>query len=85
MTLGAQVGAGLGMLGPIRSVAEEIYVTFDNVAQATTPPNGSRGAKPVQWDHWRAIDAHEKARGRATQRPRLKVASRDDLLELAHR
>jgi ferredoxin--NADP+ reductase len=30
---------------------------------------------------WRAIDAHELERGQSEQRPRVKLASRDDLLE----
>ncbi|WP_233164928.1 FAD-dependent oxidoreductase [Mycobacterium sp. AT1] len=44
----------------------------------------SRGAQPVGWHHWREIDAHEKAQGRAAQRPRLKVTARSELLEVAH-
>lgn len=44
----------------------------------------SRGARPVQWQHWRAIDALETAQGRALRRPRLKVTAREELLELAH-
>ncbi|WP_179476080.1 ferredoxin--NADP reductase domain-containing protein [Mycolicibacterium vinylchloridicum] len=45
----------------------------------------SRGVEPVQWHHWHAIDAHEKAQGRATRRPRLKLTSRSALLAVAHR
>jgi ferredoxin/flavodoxin---NADP+ reductase len=44
----------------------------------------SRGVQPVQWHHWHAIDAHEKAQGRASRRPRLKVTARSELLVLAH-
>jgi len=43
-----------------------------------------RGASPVLWNQWRTIDAHERAQGMASQRPRLKVTSRHELLELAH-
>ena len=34
----------------------------------------------VSADGWRAIDAHERERGRAEERPRVKLASRDELL-----
>ena len=34
-------------------------------------------------DGWRAIDAHELARGAAAQRPRVKLASREELLAVA--
>ena len=37
----------------------------------------------VTVDGWRAIDAHERERGRAADRPRVKLASRDELLALA--
>jgi ferredoxin/flavodoxin---NADP+ reductase len=44
----------------------------------------ARGVQPVQWRHWHAIDAHERAQGRASRRPRLKVTARSELLVLAH-
>jgi ferredoxin--NADP+ reductase len=37
----------------------------------------------VNGDGWRAIDAHEKARGRAAERPRVKLPSREELLATA--
>jgi ferredoxin--NADP+ reductase len=37
----------------------------------------------VTADGWRAIDAHETANGRASRRPRVKVASRAELLAAA--
>jgi ferredoxin--NADP+ reductase len=37
----------------------------------------------VTVDGWRAIDAHERGRGRSAQRPRVKLASRDELLGAA--
>jgi ferredoxin--NADP+ reductase len=37
----------------------------------------------VSADGWRAIDAHELGRGRAEQRPRVKLASREELLAAA--
>ena len=36
-------------------------------------------------DGWRAIDAHELERGTAAQRPRVKLASREELLAVARR
>jgi ferredoxin/flavodoxin---NADP+ reductase len=59
------------------------------------PPNARREhidallaqRKPelVTADGWRAIAAHELERGRAEQRPRVKLASRDELLAAAGR
>ncbi|HEV7808030.1 MAG TPA: FAD-dependent oxidoreductase [Solirubrobacteraceae bacterium] len=37
----------------------------------------------VTADGWRAIDRHERERGRDAQRPRVKLASRDELLAVA--
>jgi hypothetical protein len=39
----------------------------------------------VTVDGWRAIDGHELERGRSAQRPRVKLASRDELLSAASR
>ena len=46
-----------------------------------------RERKPelVTADGWHAIDAHEREQGRSEERPRVKVASRDDLLAAAAR
>jgi ferredoxin/flavodoxin---NADP+ reductase len=37
----------------------------------------------VTVDGWRAIDGQELERGRAEQRPRVKLASREELLDAA--
>jgi ferredoxin/flavodoxin---NADP+ reductase len=37
----------------------------------------------VTVEGWRAIDAHERERGRAAKRPRVKLASHDELLAKA--
>jgi ferredoxin/flavodoxin---NADP+ reductase len=37
----------------------------------------------VTADGWRAIDAHERERGQGADRPRVKLASRDELLAVA--
>jgi ferredoxin/flavodoxin---NADP+ reductase len=42
-----------------------------------------RPADVVTVDGWRAIDGHEIERGRAEGRPRVKLASRDELVEAA--
>jgi ferredoxin--NADP+ reductase len=39
----------------------------------------------ISVEGWRAIDADELERGRSTQRPRVKLASRDELLAVAAR
>jgi ferredoxin/flavodoxin---NADP+ reductase len=38
----------------------------------------------VTADGWRAIDGHERERGRSDDRPRVKLASRDELLDAAN-
>ncbi|MBV8965060.1 MAG: ferredoxin, partial [Mycobacteriaceae bacterium] len=40
----------------------------------------SRGASPLTWEDWRAIDAAERQRGEQSSRPRVKFTSRDDML-----
>jgi ferredoxin--NADP+ reductase len=45
----------------------------------------SRQPNLVTVDEWRAIDADERDRGRAQQRPRVKLASRRELLAAAGR
>ena len=42
-----------------------------------------RNPRVVKGEGWRAIDAHELARGSEQQRPRVKLASREELLEAA--
>ena len=42
-----------------------------------------RSADLVTVEGWRAIDGHELERGRSEQRPRVKLASRDELLAAA--
>jgi ferredoxin/flavodoxin---NADP+ reductase len=42
-----------------------------------------RASALVTADGWRAIDGHELDRGRSRERPRVKLASRDELLSIA--
>jgi ferredoxin--NADP+ reductase len=42
-----------------------------------------RNPNVVTVDGWRAIDAQELERGRSEERPRVKLASRDELLAAA--
>ena len=44
---------------------------------------GQRKPDLVTVEGWRAIDAHELERGRSEERPRVKLASRDELLATA--
>ena len=45
----------------------------------------ARSRTLVTADGWRAIDAHEREQGRSAERPRVKLASRDELLAAAAR
>lgn len=87
-----------GILGTNKRDAEETVscLTEDLKSGALPqPPNGAReqidallaARKPdlVTLEGWRAIDAHELDRGRNEQRPRVKLASRDELLAAAQR
>ena len=44
---------------------------------------GERTPDLVTIEGWRAIDAHERGRGQEEQRPRVKLASREELLAAA--
>jgi ferredoxin--NADP+ reductase len=44
----------------------------------------SRQPKLVTDDHWQLIDAHERSTGEPHGRPRVKLASVDDLLRIGH-
>jgi ferredoxin/flavodoxin---NADP+ reductase len=85
-----------GILGTNKRDAEETVslLADDLVAGALPqPPNPDREQidallaerKPdlVNADGWRAIDANELERGRGERRPRVKLASRDELLAAA--
>jgi ferredoxin/flavodoxin---NADP+ reductase len=85
-----------GILGTNKRDAEETIgcLAEDLRAGALAPPPRAgreqidallRARKPdlVTGDGWRAIDAHELERGRGEQRPRVKLASRDELLAAA--
>ena len=43
-----------------------------------------RGIDVVTVEGWRTIDRQELASGRDAQRPRVKLASREELLDAAH-
>jgi ferredoxin--NADP+ reductase len=85
-----------GILGTNKRDAEETVscLVEDLAAGALAqPPDRGRDRidallaerKPdlVTVDGWRAIDGHELARGRSEQRPRVKLASREELLDAA--
>jgi ferredoxin/flavodoxin---NADP+ reductase len=85
-----------GILGTNKRDAEETVSCLVEDLRAGTlaqPPEPAREQidallaerKPdlVDVQGWRAIDAHELERGRSEQRPRVKLASRDELLAAA--
>jgi ferredoxin--NADP+ reductase len=85
-----------GILGTNKRDAQETVRCLAEDLRANAlpqPPQASREAvdallaerKPglVAVDGWRAIAAQEVERGRAEQRPRVKLASRDELLAAA--
>jgi ferredoxin--NADP+ reductase len=85
-----------GILGTNKRDAEETVSCLVEDLRAGAlqpPPNAGREQidallaqrKPniVTVEGWRAIDAHELERGRREQRPRVKLASRDELLTTA--
>jgi ferredoxin--NADP+ reductase len=85
-----------GILGTNKRDAEETVSSLVEDLRAGAlpqPPNPGREQidallaerKPdlVTVDGWRAIDGHELERGRSEQRPRVKLASRDELLAAA--
>ncbi|MDQ3933023.1 MAG: FAD-dependent oxidoreductase [Actinomycetota bacterium] len=85
-----------GILGTNKRDAEETVACLaEDLASGTlTPPPkpdphqivallAERKPDLVTIDGWRAIDAHERQRGHREQRPRVKLASRDELLAVA--
>jgi ferredoxin/flavodoxin---NADP+ reductase len=85
-----------GILGTNKRDADETVRCLAEDLEAgllPEPPSGSREGidallaerKPdlVTVEGWRAIDAHELVRGRSEDRPRVKLASRDELLAAA--
>jgi ferredoxin/flavodoxin---NADP+ reductase len=85
-----------GILGTNKRDAEETVTCFvEDLAAAALPqpPNPGReqvdallaGRRPniVTVDGWRAIARHELDDGRRERRPRVKLTSRDALLEVA--
>jgi ferredoxin/flavodoxin---NADP+ reductase len=84
-----------GILGTNKRDAEETVACLvgDLDARALPAPQAGREEidaliadrkrDVVTVDGWRAIDADERSRGRAQDRPRVKLASRDELLDAA--
>ena len=85
-----------GILGTNKRDAEETAGSLaEDLASGSlpAPPNpepgqvekllAARNPEVVTIEGWRAIDAHELGRGRDEERPRVKLASRDELLAAA--
>jgi ferredoxin--NADP+ reductase len=80
-----------GILGTNKRDAEEtVSCLVEDLASLPRPASpdreqidellAERAPALVTADGWRAIDGHELERGRGEQRPRVKLASRDELL-----
>ena len=70
----------------IASLAEDLRNGVLPEPQASEPIDGllaERNVGVISADGWRAIDAHELEAGRGADRPRVKLASRDELLAAA--
>jgi ferredoxin/flavodoxin---NADP+ reductase len=81
-----------GILGTNKRDAEETVRCLGEDLGALPEPAGGepidallaeRNPEVVTVEGWRAIDAHELERGRGAERPRVKLASRDELLTAA--
>jgi ferredoxin--NADP+ reductase len=83
-----------GILGTNKRDAEEtVSCLVEDLASLPRPASpdreqidellAERAPGLVTADGWRAIDGHELERGRGEQRPRVKLASRDELLARA--
>jgi ferredoxin/flavodoxin---NADP+ reductase len=82
-----------GILGTNKRDAEETVAAIaEDLGSLPEPAAGreqldallaQRRPDIVAVDGWRAIDAHERERGRAADRGRVKLASRDELLDVA--
>ena len=85
-----------GILGTNKRDAEETASCLaEDLASGALPPPpnpvreqidallAERKPDLVTAEHWRAIDAHEVSRGRDERRPRVKLASREELLAAA--
>ncbi len=80
-----------GILGTNKRDAEEtVGCLVEDLHALPEPPAGpidgvleSRGVDIVTADGWHAIDAAERERGRGAERPRVKLASREELLAAA--
>jgi ferredoxin--NADP+ reductase len=80
-----------GILGTNKRDAEETVACLADDLHALPQPPGEgidallaeRAPHVVTADGWHAIDALERERGRGAERPRVKLASRDELLAAA--
>jgi ferredoxin--NADP+ reductase len=67
----------------VKRILEDREAGVLNEPDAQSPAGlSAQGAGTVSWEGWTAIDAHERARGEATGRPRIKVVDARELLAL---
>lgn len=85
----------VGLIGHTKSDASETIRHLvedsaqDGFASATQPSPDAitgflaeRGVDVVQWSGWELLDAHERALGEAAGRERIKVVSREEMLDI---
>jgi ferredoxin--NADP+ reductase len=84
-----------GVIGTNRACAEEtVAALWDDLAaglldrvvddrDALQALLTARGARPIPWRGWRAIDEAERARGTAASRPRVKFVAVAEMLSAA--
>jgi ferredoxin--NADP+ reductase len=85
-----------GILGTNKRDADETvrclveYLALGRLPAPAEPDPGrveallaERNPNLVTVDGWRAIDSHERGRGAEAGRPRVKLSSRDELLDVA--
>jgi len=84
-----------GVIGTNRACAEEtVAALWDDFAaglldrvvedrDALQALLTERGARPIPWRGWRAIDEEERVRGAATSRPRVKIVGVAEMLSAA--
>ena len=63
--------------------APHLPAPADPDPDAVTAGLEARGVRYIRWDHWLKLDEHELTEGARVGRPRLKVATAEDMLRIA--
>jgi ferredoxin/flavodoxin---NADP+ reductase len=67
----------------VSRLTEDLHALPEPAAGPIDDLLAERGIDVVSADDWHAIDAHERARGSGADRPRIKLATREELLAAA--